>query len=169
MGSFPGKIFAVLLAFILLVFTPLIILSLVQDIRTERVTWNALTDYTDVVSDKGVITQNDYTEFVAKLGASNVNYDISIIVRSKLIFPAPTGSSGYVIKYVTSGLWKSSAGGVTGTTYLEAGDTLQVVVKPLSKTRASSLLGGVLNLHTNTTEYSYAANVRNDGDLYIDG
>lgn len=166
MGSFLSKLIAVVITFIMLVLSPLILLSLIQDIRTERITWNAVTDYTDIVSDKGVLNENDYKEFIAKLGSSGIDYEVSIVAKSKLVFPVTGGGSGYYIDYVSSGLWKSSSGGVTGLTYLEAGDTLQIIVTPLRGSRADQLLAGILNLHTGTREYSYAASVRNDGDLY---
>lgn len=165
MATFPSKILAVFLAFLLLTFAPLIIVSLVQDIRTERITWNALTDYTDIVTDKGVLTENDYREFVAKLGSTGLDFEVSVLAKNKMVMP--DGSGNFTIKYVSSGLWKSSTGGILNNVYLEAGDSIQVIIKPLSQTRASALLQGVLKLHTNNTEYSYAATVRNDGDLYV--
>ena len=67
MGSFPAKIIGVFLAFILMVFAPIITVTLVDDIKIERRTWNYLTDFTDIASDKGVLTENDYTDLLQKL------------------------------------------------------------------------------------------------------
>lgn len=161
MGSFPGKLIGVMLAFILMIIAPMVNVVLTQNIRIERTTWNYLKNFTDTASDKGMLTKNDYTEFIAKLGATTVDYEVYISVQHKLILP--NGTDQYKTKFVSSGLWKSSTGGVMGDFYMEAGDSLQVVLKPISATPASGILRSVLNLNVSKKEYTYASSARNDG------
>ena len=162
MGSFPAKIIGVFLAFILMIFAPIITVTLVEDIKIERRTWNYLTDFTVIVCDKGILTENDYTEFVAKLGATTVDYEVIISVQHKLVLPGKKEGE-YTVRYTTSGLWKSSSGGVTGDFYMEAGDNLQVILRPLTYTAGDKILQAFLKFNPSTSEYSYAASVRNNG------
>jgi len=162
LGSFPAKIIGVFLAFILMVFAPIITVTLVDDIKIERRTWNYLTDFTDIASDKGVLTENDYTEFVTKLGATTVDYEVLISVQHKLVLPGQNAGE-YTVRYTTSGLWKSAAGGVTGDFYMEAGDNLQVILRPLTSTAGDKILQAFLKFSPSNVEYSYSANVRNNG------
>jgi hypothetical protein len=162
MSSIAGKLIAVILAFALLAVAPIMIVIMSQNIRTERVTWNSLTDFTDIVSDKGLLDSKDYYELVAKLGATSVDYDVTITVQRKYVTP---GESGYQAEYVPFGVWKSSTGGVDDITYLEAGDIVQVRLEPMSLTQGDNLLRSMLGLYVVRQPYVYAANVRNDGGL----
>ena len=163
MGDIIGKLTAVLLAFVLLAIAPVTIMVLSQNIRTERMTWNLLTNFTDIVSDKGVLLQSDYEQFITALGATGVHYEVIINVQHKMILPHPIYPDSFTVRYVTSGLWRSSHGGVVGVTYLEAGDNLQVVLQPISHTRGDDLFRGLFGLHMPRQSISYASNVRNSG------
>lgn len=163
MGSFPGKVIGVLLCFILLVFAPISITVVTQNIRTERLIWNALTYYTDVVTDKGIMEILDYEDFIAKLGASMVDFEVTISVQRKEILPSNPPGSGYTVRHTTYGVWKNSTGGVSESVYLYAGDNVQVILKPISNTQADGFLSQILGLHITRMPITYASNVRNDG------
>lgn len=168
--SIVSKIIGIVLAFVLLVFTPLICVTLPQTIRTERVTWNALTDYTDTVTDKGVITKSDYETFVAKLGSTMIDYKVSIVWRSKAVLPTTDSTgivTGYTYRYVTKGVWGSEHGGVIDSQFLAKGDQIQIILEPLTRSTANQILSGVFNLNTANREYSYAGQVRNNGSNYV--
>lgn len=170
MASFISKVIGIILIFVMLVICPLVITSATQNIRVERITWNAITDYTDTVCDKGVITPSDYKYLISKLGATMVDYKVTVIWRSKMVLPVADASgtvTGYKIDYITKGVWRSDMSGVLDTTYLDKGDSVQIIIEPLSGTRADTILKGVLDMDTQVGEYSYSANVRNNGLGYV--
>jgi len=169
MNSFPGKVIGVLLCFILLILAPLVITALSANIRVERVTWNALTSYVDVLADRGIITHKDYEEFIANLGASTVNYEVTITIQSRYIVPAVDAAGNiipgsYTIRYTTTAAWRSSSIIPDGVP-LRAGDNVQVIINPLNNSAGDNVLARMLGIYSSQRRISFARAVRNTGDL----
>ena len=164
MVSLPSKVIGVILAFVMLVFAPLVILSLTANIRTERIVWNALTNYTDIVADRGKLTQKDFDTFMSRLGASMVNFDVTITVQRRQIIPSPTVPGGHEIIFTSAGLWRNVTG-FASDVVLHAGDNVQVTLMPLSRTHSDNVLSNVVGIHQERSPIVFARNVRNTGGI----
>jgi len=78
MDTVIHKLFAVILVVLGLALTPLINSTIIDDSRAQRLELNYTQNYLDVICDKGVISEDDYTDFATSLSSTGYLYKIDV-------------------------------------------------------------------------------------------
>ena len=163
MAAFPMKLMGAILAILLLIFIPIVTAVEKNDIGIERTTWNCVQNYTDIISDKGRITSDDYEKFMLKLGATGLAWHVTVTVDSRRVY-AGSIVGQMEVRHVTTHVFKSENGGIFNTNEpLRKGDIVTVSIESLNKTAGQQLAENILKIWTAPTEVTLAAMIRNDG------
>ena len=173
MSSFLSKLIGTVLAVVLFILCPVIALSSISMLRTERLSWNYLELYSDIVADKGIVMESDFHNFMTNMSATGLNWDVTITVEKLAPTPAVSGdtspiSTGYVTVYA----WNNMKGSPFGAPFTDcgAGDILTVTCIPTSKTFAQSIVETMVGLRTNSHKIVSSKMIRNEGgSLYSPG
>lgn len=164
MASFLSKILGVVLAVVLLVFVPAMGKASLNCLRSERISWDYLELFTDVIADKGSVTQSDYIEFMNNMATSGVTYDVQIRIDKLLALPATTPSgNSYTTSYATQFVWSSSQGDKLEYTEAEAGDIIIVTCTPVSKTFSQSFINAISHIDIQSSHIISSKMIRNNG------
>lgn len=174
MSSFLSKIIGGLLAVVLLVFIPLVSSACISNLRTERLSWNYLELYTDIISDKGSIQEADYKTFMNNMAATGLAWDIEIEVQQVWATPLNDVSGGDKVStsYTTVYVWNSGKGNIvtdnanwvsTDSKRIKAGDIVTVTCRPINKTFAQSLVKTLSGMDMSATKITSSKMIRNDG------
>ena len=163
MTSFPMKMIGAALAILLLVFVPIVTAVEKNEIAIERIAWNCVQNYTDVIADKGRISSDDYDKFLLKLGAAGLAWKVTVTVDSRRVYAADVVGE-MEVKHVTTHVYKSDNGGIFNTNErLRKGDIVTVSIESLNKSGGQQLAENILKVWSAPAEMSLSAMVRNDG------
>lgn len=153
------------LAIILLVFVPLVTKVCIDEIGITRENWNTLENYIDIVKDKGLLTKEDYDDFVLKLSSNGIIYDIEIEISRKIALPESEGTSKII--YQPIGYYSSFPDKnyqvLNNTKLLYKGDIATVICTPANQTVGQVILSKLLKVNKNNTTLSLSGMVRNNG------
>lgn len=176
MSSFLSKMIGGLLTVILLVFIPLLSSACISNLRTERLSWNYLELYTDIIADKGSLQEEDYKTFTNNLSSTGVAWDIEIEVQQVWALPDTVGSTttdvntGYTVVYA----WNSSKGNNmshssnyvnSSNKHIKAGDIIKVTCRPINKTFSQALVGTLSGMDMQSHVVTSSKMIRNDGGV----
>ncbi|MEN1990246.1 hypothetical protein [Paenibacillus hubeiensis] len=155
-GSALSKIFASILAIILLFIYPLYQSMERQDDRSQMVVQKSVTRFVDAVRTKGYVTPTMYKQFNEEIAATGNVFDIEMVHEHKLYIPVyrdPADPSTFEGKYVTdySNFYTNDIMKVmfpdstepdqseTRRYHLEVGDFFTVTIKNKNRTPATHL------------------------------
>ncbi|OAB44542.1 hypothetical protein [Paenibacillus glacialis] len=103
MSNSVAKVFAVIIAIVLLLIWPVSTALNKQDDISEVVVLNSVTYFVDSVRDKGYITPTMYNEFVDRMALTGNTYDIQMVHRHKRYDPIYSDNgvfqAGYKVNY----------------------------------------------------------------------
>lgn len=148
MSDIFSKILGIVLAFILLVFAPLTINMLSNDLTMKRASINEVTNFIDRVTDTGRITEIELKDFYLGCASHGVSADVKIKRYEKVINPDNAGGT-YVSYILSSDIYNWNRG-----------DVLQVTFKAVDWTGAQRILWQLLRLSQPKFEFTLAGKVR---------
>lgn len=175
MVSFISRVIGVVLALALLIGIPLVSEVSISNLRSERMSWNYLELYTDIVADKGLITQEDFDNFQTNMSVVPVLYNTVITVERLDYQPvsdsSSTTSSGYVVVYKWDGeedtaVTKGNVGSISAdatSVKLKAGDIVTIEMTPLNVSSGQRVVKSVTGINSSNHLISTSRMVRNDG------
>ncbi len=143
-----NKILGVFLAFILLAGAPLIIRTMGKDLTMERSVLNEMTNLIDKVTDSGLLTKQDLTDFYLGVSSHGVAMDATIQRYMKIV--SPDGAGGTYASYVLSDDNRSWA----------KGDIIKVTVKAIDYTGAQRIQNRLLHITPLRFDQTLAGMVR---------
>lgn len=150
------------MAVVLLTVIPLVSMVCMDSIKYERLAWNALENYVDVITDKGSITVDDFDKFVQKLGSTGKDWTIIIQKESRRVYATEnTGKSS--IKYITTGVWRSDAGNIIQTHNCNRGDIITVTIEAINVRKSEIIVNKLLNIWKPNSVITLSGMCRNDG------
>ena len=154
MGDVLGKIFGVVLAFILCILAPLTVAVMSDDMTDRRAIYSEMTDFVDEVVDTAQITPEQLSDFYAGISAYGPVCEVQVFRYMRTAEPGVDRT--YDITYIPLNVNMSS----TDTTYFNTGDMIKIHVEAVGyrgmQKTARGLLGGFLQ----PIEYSVVARVR---------
>lgn len=161
-----NKIIGVILAIVLLILVPLTYSAFADDLSASRIEFNSMSNYLDIISDKGSISKKDYINFVNQLSSTGYFYKISIEIESRRVYTPPVESpeeQTLNVVYVTDKIITSEDGGVQESIILGKGDIVSLNIKCLENKKSDNFLNSFLNLSKPKANISLSKMVRNDG------
>lgn len=144
---------------------PLVFSSGQMVITAGNISSNAIEIYTDIIADKGTITEHDYLEYINKLAGTGVIYRNYITVE-RLVPRASSNASKDVLEqdYITIYTWDSEHGDTPTPNGQASGDVVKLargdivtvrsvpINKPLTHTLTKAFTG--FNFAENTVSIS---------------
>lgn len=165
MTSYLMKLIGGILAIILLTLVPLVTKVCVDEIGIVRKGWNNLENYVDIVSDKGLLTEDDYNDFVLKLNSDGIIYDVDIEISRRIALPEQAGTAEII--YQPVGFYSSSPEEnyqvLSGKKSLYKGDIVTVTCTPLNSTAGQIITSKVTKTGSKNDVLSLSSMVRNNG------
>ena len=165
MTSYLMKLIGGILAVILLAFVPLVTKVCIDEIEITRKGWNYLENYVDTVTDKGLLTEDDYEDFVRRLSANGVIYDVDIEVSRKIALPESEGTAEII--YQPVGFYSSSPNEsyqiLIGKKALYKGDIITVTCTPVNSTTGQVMVSKFTRSTAKSETFSLSGMVRNNG------
>jgi hypothetical protein len=157
------KVFALLLAILVLYMWPISSSLNKQDDVSEIVVLNSVTNFVDSVRDKGTITPKMYNEFVDRIMLTGNTYDVQMEHKHKRYDPnynnAGTFVGGFTVNYegfynaqINKVLFPNSSDSIDSPNRvykLAAGDFFSVTVKNTNRTTAT-LINDILSQTINS-------------------
>lgn len=132
--------------------------------------YNSTAYYSDIVIDKGVLTQDDYDDFIVDLGSTGKIYNVSVMIERKQVTPAVDEDNNviegqYAINWVPVSVHRNFDGGtgVNGESYLQVGDIVTVNVVGISESFPERMLRSFASVDPFNRDIKIVATVRNDG------
>jgi hypothetical protein len=148
MSDILSKILGIVLAFILLAFAPLTINMLSNDLTSKRESINEVTNFIDMVTVSGRITDNELKTFYAGCASHGIAFDVKIKRFQKIINPSNIG--GTSVSYILNDNIKS----------FDKGDIVQVNLKAVDLSGSQKLLWQFFRLSQPKFEFTLAGKVR---------
>ncbi len=150
------------MAVVLLVVIPIVSMVSIDSIKYERLAWNALENYVDVITDKGSITVDDFDKFVQKLGTTGRDWTITIQQEARRVYT--TGTEGESnVKYITMGVWRSDAGNITQIHNCNKGDIITVTIEAINVRKSEAVVRKLLKVWKPNDVLTLSGMCRNDG------
>ncbi len=132
MSEMLWKIFAIILAVILVFIAPILMFYDRMDATTYNIAYDAVNEFVDSSRELGVINKSNYDKFAAKLAATGLIYDVEVEHYKKVYIPVigDDGKETGEIKSAYQGVFDSDIlGSIEDDDYiLEAGDMLYLRV-----------------------------------------
>jgi hypothetical protein len=153
MTDIISKIIGVLLAFALLVFTPLVIVRMADDMAEKRLILNEVSNFIDRVTDKASVSKDDMDNLYLAINSHGNAFDAEVVRYERTAIPDSPGRAKSV--YVAT----DDVFGDT-TIELKSGDVVQVRVFAVSKTTAQILLFRLLRVNEPDFKFTLAGTVR---------
>jgi hypothetical protein len=153
MTNYLNTIFSLILAFIVLVLAPLNLSFLNDRGAAQLVIMNETSEFLDKVTDKGKITQADIDELNMNLNSHGIviDCDVKRLVRTSVVTPDEKMKTMYI---------SADANVATDPSQvihnLNRGDTVQVIVKEVTRDAASKLYYGLLRIELRKTDFTFA-------------
>lgn len=175
MMSFISRVIGLVLALALLIGIPLVSEVSINNLRGERMSWNYLELYTDIISDKGLITQEDFDDFQTNMSVVPVLYNTVITVERLDYQPISSNNtnttSGYVVVYKWDGqddksVLDSKIGSIPNTATsvkLKAGDIVTIEMTPMTTSVGQRLVKSLTGLDATNHTITTSRMIRNDG------
>ncbi|GHU97365.1 hypothetical protein FACS1894208_12700 [Clostridia bacterium] len=153
MTDIISKIIGVLLAFALLVITPLVIVRMADDMAEKRLILNEVSNFIDRVTDKANVTADDIDDLYLAINSHGGAFDVEVVRYERTAIPDGAGraKSVYIATDDVFG---------TNTVNLKGGDAVQVRVFAISKTTAQTLLFRLLRVNEPDFKFTLAGTVR---------
>lgn len=126
-----------------LIIHPIIIITLMNENTTNRLTMNAVQNYLDVVTDKGQLTVKDYENFLEDLHVIGLVYNVTVTRTQRLVYP---GAGTVDVTYVPTTIIAPNSVPFTETVSLNAGDLIEVNVASYGKTQGEQVAWSVFGL-----------------------
>jgi len=178
MDTVIHKLFAVILVVLGLALTPLINSTIIDDSRAQRLELNYTQNYLDIICDKGVISEEDYTDYATSLSSTGYLYKIDVELESRRVYvPTNTSSNTLATYHVLSTVFTSDTGGVKNAVYVDPvsgvttttpnvlgrGDIVTVRISKIQQSRTSKVFATIFHLFVTPKDISLKGMVRNDG------
>lgn len=156
MSDIISKVIGVLLAFVLLILAPMTISRAADDAAMKRLVLNEVTNFIDKVTDKGDITAADYNDLVLGINAHGGSFDVSVIRYVRMTVKDNINAANGVKTIYSAADEKVGSGTVS----LDIGDSVQVRVEQIGKTKGQSLLQSLLKVFEEPFGFTLAGTVR---------
>ena len=151
------KVIGVLLAFVLLIFAPMTISRMKDDMAARRLVLNEVTAFIDKVTDKGSVTGTDVDDLMIGVNAHGGAFDVQVIRYVRVAVKDSTrGGEVRSIYYATDDVFTVSGGEVV----LNVSDAIQVRVEGITKTKGQNLIQGLLRVSERPFSFTLAGTVR---------
>lgn len=147
MTDFIGKVIGSILAFTLLVLTPLCIWTFSEDLQTKRAVLNEVTNLIDRTTDTGVLSEVQLSDFYLGCASHGAIVDVKV---KRYIKVTNASSGGTVTTYVVAD---------NVNTY-NKGDIIQVEVQAIDYSGVQRIMQTLLHLFTSKLSFSLAGMVR---------
>lgn len=142
MGNTAVTIIGIFLSGILLFVVPVMTMAEKKDETSNLSAQTATTEFTNKIRTSGVLSQEDYDNFIMSLAATGNAYDVEITIQKLDENPAKKSSGStvtigdkvYYVLYTTQVL-DQLASATSHTMYLNEGDIISVKVKNTNKTQ----------------------------------
>ena len=149
MSDILSKILGIILAFVLLAFAPLTINTLTNDLSARRESINEVTNFINIVTDTGTITDNKLKDFYTGCASHGIACDVKIKRYAKVINPE-NNIEGTSVSYILNDNIKK----------WNKGDIIQVSFKAVQKSGSQKILWQLLRLSQPDFEFTLAGKVR---------
>ncbi len=157
MSDIISKIIGVILAFVLLIITPMVISRMAEDMSAKRLILNEVTMFIDKVTDKGSISGYDVDDLL--LGINSYGGAFNATVAHYKNVAVKDGTNGVKNIYVAADD-NANTLALAGSISLDKGDAVRVNVTGIGVTKGQSLLRGLLHVFEKPFEFSLAGTVR---------
>ena len=137
-----------MLAFILLAFAPLTINMLSNDLTAKRESINEVTNFINVVSDTGRITENQLKDFYTGCASHGIAFDVKIKRYQKILNPG--NFKGTTVSYILNDNIKQ----------FNKGDIIQVSLQAVDWSGSERILWQIFRLSQPKFEFTLAGKVR---------
>lgn len=155
MLDFPNKVVTLILVFLMLVVAPLIWMFSRDDMVSQRLALNEMTQFLDKTTDKGYIEAQDIDDLYLGLNATGGTYDVK--VRRYMPTPIPAGSGQSRLLYKNVDYYdKVNKKAIK----LNKGDIVKLTVEEVGYSSARRLLWTVLRFDSGKQKTTLSASVR---------
>ena len=152
-----SQIISIVIASIMCLLVPVTYTAANESLYTSRSALNSVSEYVDVVTDKGSITKADYNDFLSNLFSTGMDFEVSISREKRLVHSI----DGEVKTEYVATDFVSSKGGFNGDIECNKGDIITVTIKGKNKQRSTQVLERMLNVYTPNVDYTMTGMVRN--------
>lgn len=152
-----SHIISVVIAAIMCLLVPITYIAANESLYTSRSALNSVSEYVDIVTDKGSITKSDYDDFLSNLFSTGINFEVSIGREKRLVHSI---NGDIKTEYVATD-FISSSGGFKNDIECNKGDIITVTIKGKNKQRSTIVLERILNVYTPNVDYTMTGMVRN--------
>lgn len=157
MKEFTTKMIGIILAFVMMVFAPLTVYSLIKDLSTQRQTMNEVSKFIDNVTDSGKIDAVTLGDFYLACSSHGGVSDVTITRYIKIVNPDKNG--GTYVSYTPTLIDNDMV--AKGEVDLNPGDNIQVHVKCIDYTGAQRVTSVIFKFVLRPYDITFAGRVRN--------
>lgn len=136
----------------MLVFFPLMMTYIMDEMRSERTALNETQFFIDKVTDKAQITNQDIDQLYVAVNGAGGLYDVDVKRMVKTSVEGVNAGDPVRNVYIR--------GDIADTITLNPGDVVQVTVKEVGLTTAKRLIWSVLKLDLGAVDFTLAGTVR---------
>ena len=158
------KIIGLLLAGLLGVCIPIIAMTMQSNLRSERLTWNTLVEYKDIVTRKGSITPDDYTQFRNKLTATNKDWKVKMSVEDTYFYTEDDGKT-VKTRNVLAYTFDSSKDTTPIMTDFKEGSIFNITITPIAPSTSEGLLNALTGQDFYAMDYGISGILENTGGM----
>lgn len=155
MADILVKFVGVILSVVLLLIAPVVITSFADDLTIQRTAYNTVTNFTDVVADKGVLTKDDFESFMTSLHTTGILFDVYV---TREMATAYNGSTYYVTRdRVNDAVQDWSGDSIT----FNRGDVIKVTVEAKNYTLGQMIARRTIKLFSPKINFTTSQVIRN--------
>ena len=157
MADTISKIIGIILAFVLLVFAPMTISRMTDDMAAKRCVLNEVEMFIDRITDKSSVSGYDVNDLLLGINLYGGTFDAEVTHYKKVAVSDGAGGANSI--YIASD-FNINTLGEGNKIELEQGDAIQVKVTGIGITKGQSLLQVFFHVIEKPFEFSLAGTVR---------
>lgn len=150
MGDIFGRLFSVLMAFVLLFVAPFTWVTLSNEMVARRTIMNEMQSFIDETIDSRQITDQQLSDFYLGISGLGPICDVEIERYVRTVDPDPMNPGEVYVTYVYSENWRQ----------FNQGDKVKVRVHAINFTSAERLLRSTVGMWLPEIDYTFSARVR---------
>lgn len=155
MVDFPNKVVTIILVFLMLVLAPILWVYARDEMKSERLVLNEMSNFIDKTTDKALITQADIDDLYLGVNAAGGTFDVKV---KRYIRMSTLDENGEPRTLYLSGDYIDKA--TNKPNPMNIGDVVKVTVDEVGMSPSKRLLWSILRVDSGESKFSLAGSVR---------
>lgn len=158
MTDIINKLISVILCFCMLIFAPMVFMTLNRSVTMNRSILNEMANFVDKICDNGVLTKDDMSDLYLAVNSFGVPMDVTLSRYVRMVNPTQDSKGTYAVYTASEVIDQDKL--ETKDYQFDKGDILQLEVRALNYTSSQQIMYNILKISEKKFSQVLAGRVR---------